>query len=179
MRLLLSVLVVFVIVGCSADVQNGKESGKAAAEGQDLPDVASRLAKANPVGAYGVALSLPDTTPITEILSRPEAFEGNSVRLAGVVEDVCPMAGCWIELAGDGASIRVKVEDGKIVFPKSAKGHPAVVEGVVEKLELDREEAAARHAHMAEEQGEVFDPASITGPEVIWRIRGRGAEISE
>ena len=54
---------------------------------------------------------------------------------------------------------------------------PRPIEGVVESLELTREEIIARRKHHAEETGENFDPASVTSGETILRIRGLGAEI--
>ena len=78
---------------------------------------------------------------------------------------------------GTAATIRVKVVDGDIVFPLSARGHKAVVEGLVEKIELTEEQARSWREHEAEELGVAFDPASVTGPEVIWRIKGKAAEI--
>ena len=37
--------------------------------------------------------------------------------------------------------------------------------------------AADRAQHMAEERGETFDPASVTGPTTIYRIDGTGAVV--
>jgi len=53
----------------------------------------------------------------------------------------------------------------------------AFVEGVVESMELTREDVVARRKHHAEETGETFDPASVTSGETVLRIRGLGAEI--
>ena len=119
-----------------------------------------------------------ETTTITAILSDPEIFEGKTVNVAGKVVDVCPMKGCWIEITdAQMQKIRVKVNDGEIVFPLSSVGHQAIVEGIVERIELDEKQAAKWLAHEAEEKGETFDPASVTGPMTIWRIKGAGAEI--
>ena len=73
--------------------------------------------------------------------------------------------------------IRVKVEDGVIVFPVEAKGKEALVEGEVEKLELTEKQARGWFKHVAEEKGEPFDSTSIQGAMTIYRIKGSGAEI--
>ncbi|MEJ2197522.1 MAG: DUF4920 domain-containing protein [Desulfuromonadales bacterium] len=93
--------------------------------------------------------------------------------------DVCSRRGCWIYLAGDREyeKIRIKVTDGEIVFPMEARGKQAVVEGIVESMELSKEDVIARRKHHAEETGETFDPASVTSGETVLRIRGLGAEI--
>jgi hypothetical protein len=130
---------------------------------------------------YGEALTLTETTSISAILADPEAFLDEHVLVEGTVVGVCEKMGCWIELAGEnvGEQIRVKVEDGVIVFPMTAMGLHARVEGVVEKIELTMEQALEQAQHHAEERGEEFDPATVTGPETIYQIRGLGAEIED
>jgi hypothetical protein len=64
--------------------------------------------------------------------------------IEGEILDVCPMMGCWIELKSDEADemIKVKVNDGEIVFPMEAIGSTAMVEGKVYKLELTHEKVS-------------------------------------
>ena len=82
-------------------------------------------------------------------------------------------------IAGDRSfdKLRIKVVDGEIVFPMEARGRQAEVEGIVEIFELTKEEVIEKMLHHALEQGEVFDPASITSGEIVVRLRGLGAEI--
>jgi hypothetical protein len=165
----------------SADMQ------AAAPETPERPEAAAgagnaetdRLHRADPAGSYGEALVLTEPVSIAAIHEDPESFEGKVVCVEGTVTEVCPMRGCWVELADTegGSTIRVKVDDGVIVFPLSAKGHGARVEGTVEKLEMTEAEARSWRQHEAAELGEDFDPESVTGPQTIWRIKGRGAEI--
>src|SRR3972149_8399761 len=91
---------------------------------------------------YGKELTLKDETKISAILNNPVEFLGKRVLIKGKILDVCPRMGCWIDVAADTLfeKIQVKVKDGKIVFPVSAKGKIATVEGEVEKLELTREQ---------------------------------------
>jgi hypothetical protein len=131
---------------------------------------------------YGKGVSLTETTSIKEILARPDDFVGKTVRIEGPVLDVCPMKGCWMELGtpqGDGtASLRVKVEDGVIAFPVTAKGKLAVAEGTVEAIPMTREKYVDWLAHLAEERGEKFDPSTVgEGPFRILQIQGTGARI--
>ena len=141
----------------------------------------SALEKADPVGSYGKGITLTEKTSISDILSSPEKFESKPVLVSGTVIEVCPKRGCWIELSGDEEfqKIKVKVKDGEIVFPLSAKGQQATVEGIVEKLELSKEQVMKWKAHEAEEHGEEFDSTTVTGPMTIWRIKGIGAEIKD
>jgi hypothetical protein len=130
---------------------------------------------------YGEALTIAETTSIPDILADPDSYVGEQVRVEGKVVEVCQSMGCWMALTARDSSdpLRVKVEDGVIVFPQTAVGYHAKVEGVMEKIELTEEQALARAEHHAEEQGLEFDPASVTGPAVIYQLRGLGAEIED
>ena len=128
---------------------------------------------------YGQGVQLKETTQISDLLAHPEQFLGKRVRVSGMVLEVCAKRGCWIYLASDKPyeKIQVKVTDGVIVFPMSASGKQATVEGVVEELNLSREDLIRYKQHLAEEQGRPFDPASVKEGEKFIRIRGLGAEI--
>lgn len=121
-----------------------------------------------------------EVTPIGDIVADPDAWAGRRVRVEGEVTGVCLKMGCWLELVSpEGEALRVKVEDGVIVFPPTAVGQRAAAEGEVEILELGREEYVGWLEHQAEETGEPFDPATVgDGPHRIVRLRGLGAEIA-
>jgi hypothetical protein len=89
-----------------------------------------------PGTVYGERPTLSDTTLISAILTEPDAYVGQRVLVAGTVVEVCEKRGCWMQVASDQEfqALRVKVEDGVIVFPMTARGHAAVVEGIVEKI---------------------------------------------
>ena len=129
---------------------------------------------------FGKDFSLTEKTSISEILEKPDEFVGKTVLVEGEVLDVCSMAGCWMELKSDAENqkIKIKVKDGDIVFPVEAKGKSAVVEGIVYKIELTKEEATNYYRHVAEEQGIEFDDSQDTGPLTIYQIKGIGAEIN-
>ena len=129
----------------------------------------------------GEGVRLAETSAITDILADPRAWAGRQVRVEGKVTEVCKRRGCWMSLtAADGRSaIRIKVDDGVIVFPLAATGRWAAAEGKVELLELDRETYESWLRHLAEEQGEAFDPAAVgDGPYHLVQIRGAGAVIA-
>ena len=87
---------------------------------------------------YGEGVSLKGATRIADLLAQPEKYLGKTVRVDGVITGVCEMAGCWMELAQPDTkparTLRIKVDDGVIVFPVSAKGQRASAEGVFEKV---------------------------------------------
>lgn len=129
---------------------------------------------------YGNALQTREVTAVSAILDNPDAFIGKTVRVEGMILEVCAKRGCWVYVAGDrqGEKIQVKVTDGEIVFPMSASGRMAVVEGVVEELKLSTEQMIEYMRHLAEEKGQPFDPATVKDERMI-RLVGLGAEIEE
>lgn len=129
----------------------------------------------------GAGVEITEETAVAAILAAPDDYVGRAVAVRGEVTEVCDKAGCWLELrATDGdARIRVKVDDGVIVFPLWARGHAARAQGSVEKLELSRDDYVLFREHEAHEGGGDFDPATVTGdgPFAVYRIRGTGAAI--
>jgi len=175
LRVFISILLVFLMVlGCSKNESNQEMTLEDSKQAEKMA-----MEKENPVGTYGKGITLSDHTLLSTIMEEPEKFEGKQVLLSGTIVEVCPKRGCWVDLSGDKEfeKIQVKVKDGEIVFPLSAKGSEALVEGVVEKLELTKDQAVRYQAHQAEEKGIEFDSTSVTGPLTIWRLRGLGAEI--
>ena len=133
------------------------------------------------VEEYGDGLSDGlEPTPIEDILADPDAWVGKTVQIAGKVSGVCARQGCWVDITSEtDATLRVKVDDGVIVFPPQSIGRSALAEGTVEILDLTRERYEAWMRHVAEEEDREFDPTSIgEGPYRIVRLRGRGAEIT-
>jgi len=82
---------------------------------------------------YGAEITLTEKTEISKILENAESFVGKKVLVEGTVISVCAKRGCWMNLSSDKEfeSIRVKVNDGEIIFPMEAKGKKALVEGEI------------------------------------------------
>lgn len=142
--------------------------------------LASLPALAGEGKVYGEGLTGKETVQLSELMDHPDEYVGKTVRVEGLIVDVCKKRGCWMELAGDREfqSIKVKVDDGVIVFPYESKGKHAVAEGVFTKIELTEEQAEARRKHMEEEHGGSDEPcANDLKAGVIYMIRGKGAVI--
>jgi hypothetical protein len=140
------------------------ETKKAAA----IPSV-ERAARSKP-------LALKQPVAIAALLARPASFVGKTVQVTGKITAVCQEMGCWMYLADDqGRKIRIKVNDGEIVFPKDGAGRTATAEGVFTKLEMTREEATEAAREEAKDSKKPFDPASIKT--VDYQIQGTGAVV--
>lgn len=130
---------------------------------------------------YGEGITGATQVSVADLVADPAAYDGRKVRVEGVVTDVCPKRGCWMNIgAPDGyEEVTFKVTDGVIVVPMSAKGKHTVAEGVVRKIELSLERTREYLGHLAMEKGEAFDPGSITQPKTLVRLEGTGAIIRD
>ncbi len=95
--------------------------------------IASPLLAAPAGQVYGKGVTLKQSTPVSALLEKPDGLVGKTVAVTGMIVDVCDTRGCWLELAGEKPyqKLLVKVEDGVIVFPLTAKGKTATVQGVL------------------------------------------------
>ena len=128
---------------------------------------------------YGKKITVKKATSISSILADPKKYDGKRVMVEGTVTDVCQHMGCWINVAekDGGESIKFKVEDGVIVFPKDSKGKTAKVQGRITVADLSKEDLIASKKHEAEESGKTFDSTSVTGPKTVATIQGEGAVL--
>jgi hypothetical protein len=85
--------------------------------------------------------------------------------------------GCWMALAPAdgpaGTTVLLKVDDGVVVFPVTAKGRRATAQGVVERVggSAEGREAAAEHAQQtAGGQAKAASPTT-------WQIKTTGAVV--
>jgi hypothetical protein len=117
--------------------------------------------------------------PLATLLAHPDEYVGKTVQVTGKIVEVCQMMGCWLDLTNDaGQKLRIKVDDGDIVFPKDSTGKMVTAEGKLTKTELTKEQAIERAKEEAEEKGAKFDPAIVKGPMTIYQIQGSGAVIN-
>jgi hypothetical protein len=100
----------------------------------------------------GTGVSLKESTAIKALVEQPAAYVGKTLRVDGVATAVCSAMGCWMAVAAEGdekgATVRIKVDDGVIVFPMTAKGRKVSAEGVFEAVggNAEAKEAAGEHA---------------------------------
>ena len=124
---------------------------------------------------------LSDAVPVRigELLNDPEAYVDKSVKIVGLVDDVCPMKGCWVDILADQSTqtIRFKVQDDVVIFPATAKGQQIVAEGILRRQQMSESSARDWLAHLAEEKGETFDADSHHGPLEFYQIEGHAAEL--
>jgi|GEM_PF-1117116 len=139
------------------------------------------LALATPALAsqqFGPAFDTTASIAVSEILRQPAAYVGKTVTVQGTVSEVCQKKGCWMQFKTDVAApvFRLKVRDGDMVFPLSARGKTAYATGTLSVREMDLAETQDYLAHRAEEQGEAFD-ASKVKPLTIYQLAPVAVQI--
>ena len=126
----------------------------------------------------GRPLTLKEPMTLAALMAKPDALAGQMVQVTGKVTEVCEMAGCWMNLTdAQGHLLRIKVDDGDIVFPKESVGKTAIAEGKLEKFERTRDQLIEEAQHEAQEQGRKFNPAKIKSGKTVYQIAGTGAVI--
>ena len=140
------------------------------------------LNKSKPSGLYGNMSKTQKAYGVDKLIDNKNDYMNSIVKVEGVIEEVCPMRGCWLQVVGesDYNKIRIKVKDGDIVFPLSSKGRKVVAEGQFSVLTLNEKQAKNWKKHLAAEKGIKIDTASIvlTDSDYFeYRLNTNGAEI--
>lgn len=122
---------------------------------------------------FGEEVKLQETIKISTLLENPEKFLEKTVRVEGTISDVCKRKGCWMDLASDKEfqTLKVKVNDGDMIFPLTFKGKYAVAEGTLYKLSFSKEQLIKMKQHQAEEHGTEFDPSTVKKGMTIYQFR--------
>ena len=91
-----------------------------------------------PVGweSFGADLTTTDFTPLDEVLSSADKYDGQSVAIEAVANDVCSKKGCWMTLSSDAVgdeTVRVTFQDYGFFVPLDSTGKTARLQGTFEK----------------------------------------------
>lgn len=130
---------------------------------------------------FGKRPQIKDAVQISQLLEHPEKYLGREIKIQGIAMDVCPMRGCWMKIKSDKKrqSLLVKVKDGEMVFPMSARGKHTVIQGKLLKRVLSVKQQREMGAERAKETGKSFDPKSITQPKVLYSFSPTGVVIQD
>lgn len=103
-------------------------------------------------------------TPLSSILKEPERFGDARVKTQGVVERVCAMMGCWMELSsGDGGeALRAPMAGHAFFLPQEVVGRRATVEGVIHLRELSDAQKKHLEAEGAKATGAAVSLEAMT-----------------
>lgn len=116
-------------------------------------------------------------TPIADVISKSDQFDGKPVKVSGTVTQVCQAKGCWFEVAAGPKErgVRIKSADYSIFVPKDSAGRQAVVEGTFKVTTLT--EAQAKHlADDAAKAG--AKPSEVKGPVKEFQLAATAVEFN-
>ena len=93
----------------------------------------SLLITAQAASVFGEAVDKTAVMPVEQLLTQPKSYLDKVVTISGTVDSVCSKQGCWMKFTVDNSTMpfRIKVRDGEMVFPLSAKGKTAYATGTV------------------------------------------------
>lgn len=81
---------------------------------------------------FGEQVDKTAVVPVAEVLQQPQLYLDKVVTISGTVDSVCSKQGCWMKfVAGGDMPFRIKVRDGDMVFPLTAKGKTVYASGTV------------------------------------------------
>ncbi len=140
------------------------------------------LGLSQPAGAetlFGKAPHLQNVIKISALLDHPEQYLGKEIRVEGIATDVCPTRGCWMKIQSDRKkqSLILKVNDGEMVFPMSARGKHIVVQGKLVKKIMPVKDVIEIEKARAKKEGKPFDPASVKGPRISYVFQPSGVVV--
>ncbi len=147
------------------------------------PTTISAPAAASAAGPVTVGTFTAGTAiTVDDALARSTSLDGQTVRVAGTIRQVCQAAGCWMTFStAQGQTLRVMThEEGgdeveAVVFPKDAAGRHAEVVGTLRVAE----ETVERRRHLAEDAGATAaEIAAITAPTRAVSLLATGARIA-
>lgn len=130
---------------------------------------------------FGQAVNKDEITPVATVIANPAKYVDTAITIEGEIQAVCQMRGCWMTLAAKSGdpTFRIKVRDGDMEFPVSAKGKTAYATGTVNAHTLNMTATLDYLEEQAENRGETFDPSSVTKPLTFYQFVPTAVEIAE
>lgn len=128
----------------------------------------------------GEALTAGEPLPVGDALAKAKELDGKSVKVTGVVDQVCAKKGCWFALRAEdeahkGQTIRITSKDYRFFMPKSSVGQVATIEGDFKVATLSQEEAQ----HLEDDAAEAAGGAAkrVEGERVEVQIAAVGVQM--
>lgn len=128
--------------------------------------------------AYGAPIGQSAAVALTEVLGKPDGFEGKSVVVEGEVRRACSKKGCWMELAesvaAEARGARVTFKDYGFFVPTDSAGAHAKLEGVVNVTTMKK-----GHVEHLEEEGAKFANKNPDGTVREVQFVATGVELTK
>jgi len=131
--------------------------------------------------SFGEQVDESKLVKISTLLKSPKNYLDKKVTVSGAIVGVCSKRGCWAELASDAKfeKLRIKVRDGDMVFPMTAKGKTALATGNLKEIQLSLEQTKRYKMHLAKRNDETISLDEIIEPMSIYQLTPIGVKIFE
>ncbi|MCC5919738.1 MAG: DUF4920 domain-containing protein [Cyclobacteriaceae bacterium] len=163
------------MVGCgSSETSDQENTTYKVVEMEETDDDFDELPSS---GFFGAEFDIANAIPSTQVVSTLAEQDSAQVKLAGKIEKVCKMKGCWMTIdIGKEEPMRVRFKDYEFFVPKDADGKEVVFEGVVRKEFISKEMLQ----HYAEDAGKSKEEIeAITAGKEEWSFTASGVFIPE
>ncbi len=124
--------------------------------------------------SVGPVFDFSKSAPVTvaQVLAKPENYLQQPFTVQGKIDAVCEKKGCWMQFAtgADEPTFRLKVKDGDMEFPVSAKGKIAYAYGSLKAKPMTLDQTKTYLKHRAEEQGETFDATKVNSAVTLYQF---------
>jgi len=127
----------------------------------------------HPAGVFGAGVQGHEAIRLETAAKQVKELHGRTIRVDGLLKDVCRKKGCWTVLRDGKTEVRVKFRDYAFFVPRDAAGRRALVEGIVTAKTISEAEAK----HYAEESGDPESAKKIKGPQKVLAFTAIGVEI--
>ena len=127
--------------------------------------------------SYGKAMTNAAAVPVSDVIAQSDKYEGKTVKMTGLVTQVCQAKGCWFEVAPskEARGVRIKSADYSIFVPFDSAGRTAVVEGTLIAKTLTKDQAQHFADDAAKASGKPAE--AVVGPQKEFQIAATGVEL--
>ena len=128
-------------------------------------------------GNFGATITADNAIAASELPGLLADKEQVNAKLAGDIQAVCKMSGCWVDVAMDnGEIIHVTFKDDAFVLPKDAAGKSTIIEGIGSFEEIP----VSMLKHLAEDDGKSQEEIdAITEPKMEYIFVAHGVIIED
>jgi len=110
---------------------------------------------------YGEDFTVDKAAVASALLTNPEQFVDQTIRVTGRVTDVCQKAACWMVIAEDDKLLRVTMKEHAFAVNKRGAGGEADIEGLVVAKAIDPK--TIEHYKGESERPDQIPEAKVTG----------------
>jgi hypothetical protein len=158
----------------AAKVTEGRKLYRFMASGVAIKKIGKKL-DANAWDQFGDGIADGATTPLADVLKKPDDFLGKVVRIEAPITGVCQTKGCWMHLGSQQPPVMVKFKDYAFFVPKDASGRTTIVEGTMTM----KQETVEQTKHYLEDAGKKDEAAKVTEGRKLWHFMASGVAIQK